>query len=160
MEEKAILVASESTDEDILLLSKYIDIAYYKTQIAKLPTDPLIEESVLALKNSKSEKEVVHHYLSIGTYENIDPVAWFSTAEYKATNPDVVGSGINPFLHFLKYGIDENRKPLANLSSELYQTLDDLIKLDSEQIAEVRNCLLYTSPSPRDKRQSRMPSSA
>ena len=23
-----------------------------------------------------------------------------------------------------------------------------------------RNCLLYTSPSPRDKRQSRMPSSA
>ena len=25
---------------------------------------------------------------------------------------------------------------------------------------EFRNCLLYTSPSPRDKRQSRMPSSA
>ena len=25
---------------------------------------------------------------------------------------------------------------------------------------EVKNCLLYTSPSPRDKRQSRMPSSA
>ena len=28
------------------------------------------------------------------------------------------------------------------------------------QISEVRTCLLYTSPSPRDKRQSRMPSSA
>ena len=28
----------------------------------------------------------------------------------------------------------------------------------SEQ--ELKNCLLYTSPSPRDKRQSRMPSSA
>ena len=26
--------------------------------------------------------------------------------------------------------------------------------------AEFKNCLLYTSPSPRDKRQSRMPSSA
>ena len=26
--------------------------------------------------------------------------------------------------------------------------------------APVDNCLLYTSPSPRDKRQSRMPSSA
>ena len=25
---------------------------------------------------------------------------------------------------------------------------------------QVSNCLLYTSPSPRDKRQSRMPSSA
>ena len=27
-------------------------------------------------------------------------------------------------------------------------------------LAEAKNCLLYTSPSPRDKRQSRMPSSA
>ena len=33
---------------------------------------------------------------------------------------------------------------------------------DQEIVDEVRNngCLLYTSPSPRDKRQSRMPSSA
>ena len=29
-----------------------------------------------------------------------------------------------------------------------------------EQIMHVLDCLLYTSPSPRDKRQSRMPSSA
>ena len=28
------------------------------------------------------------------------------------------------------------------------------------QLEEHFNCLLYTSPSPRDKRQSRMPSSA
>ena len=32
--------------------------------------------------------------------------------------------------------------------------------LDSKDSIEHRNCLLYTSPSPRDKRQSRMPSSA
>ena len=30
----------------------------------------------------------------------------------------------------------------------------------SSNINKVRSCLLYTSPSPRDKRQSRMPSSA
>ena len=28
------------------------------------------------------------------------------------------------------------------------------------RISELEDCLLYTSPSPRDKRQSRMPSSA
>ena len=33
------------------------------------------------------------------------------------------------------------------------------IKQD-EVLAEIETCLLYTSPSPRDKRQSRMPSSA
>ena len=27
-------------------------------------------------------------------------------------------------------------------------------------LQQIMNCLLYTSPSPRDKRQSRMPSSA
>ena len=32
--------------------------------------------------------------------------------------------------------------------------------LASVQLADGRSCLLYTSPSPRDKRQSRMPSSA
>ena len=30
----------------------------------------------------------------------------------------------------------------------------------NEKTKEFSNCLLYTSPSPRDKRQSRMPSSA
>ena len=36
----------------------------------------------------------------------------------------------------------------------------DLVRLSSDQLGEIGDCLLYTSPSPRDKRQSRMPSSA
>ena len=32
--------------------------------------------------------------------------------------------------------------------------------LSFEEIPQIEGCLLYTSPSPRDKRQSRMPSSA
>ena len=39
----------------------------------------------------------------------------------------------------------------------------DYRQVDVRKIREddiVCNCLLYTSPSPRDKRQSRMPSSA
>ena len=32
--------------------------------------------------------------------------------------------------------------------------------VDIGQFTMLDNCLLYTSPSPRDKRQSRMPSSA
>ena len=34
------------------------------------------------------------------------------------------------------------------------------LKVPSEKGGPPRTCLLYTSPSPRDKRQSRMPSSA
>ena len=37
---------------------------------------------------------------------------------------------------------------------------DDLEKQLKDLEDKIRACLLYTSPSPRDKRQSRMPSSA
>ena len=33
-------------------------------------------------------------------------------------------------------------------------------QLSNDFLEHIDNCLLYTSPSPRDKRQSRMPSSA
>ena len=35
-----------------------------------------------------------------------------------------------------------------------------MFKRDVEKMIKFISCLLYTSPSPRDKRQSRMPSSA
>ena len=63
--------------------------------------------------------------------------------------------------------------PLARLLAELDFTpsrdtlyvLGDLVNRGPESAAVLRRlmaygCLLYTSPSPRDKRQSRMPSSA
>ena len=51
----------------------------------------------------------------------------------------------------------ERGKKKGNLSStELMDVLEDM-DLESEQMD---NCLLYTSPSPRDRQKSRMPSSA
>ena len=40
------------------------------------------------------------------------------------------------------------------------RALDDINGVRGEDIVALCDCLLYTSPSPRDKRQSRMPSSA
>ena len=46
--------------------------------------------------------------------------------------------------------------------AEDIKSLGDLetVATSAEAIVETTICLLYTSPSPRDKRQSRMPSSA
>ena len=52
--------------------------------------------------------------------------------------------------------------------SYLVGTRDEILKAHNEWLEssgnfekeEIKTCLLYTSPSPRDKRQSRMPSSA
>ena len=49
--------------------------------------------------------------------------------------------------------LDEKKSTGAELN-QLRSEVDNLIK------SKFNHCLLYTSPSPRDKRQSRMPSSA
>ena len=53
----------------------------------------------------------------------------------------------------------EETDPRGSVISE---AMDDLTQPVEDFVDEVREdvCLLYTSPSPRDKRQSRMPSSA
>ena len=60
-------------------------------------------------------------------------------------------------------GIHEIANYLNNSLS--LQATKELIRIRTRQYAKrqftwARGCLLYTSPSPRDKRQSRMPSSA
>ena len=55
---------------------------------------------------------------------------------------------------------------LAAMDAELKEKEDTIRELTDEVAAleaerkKLKTCLLYTSPSPRDKRQSRMPSSA
>ena len=52
---------------------------------------------------------------------------------------------------------DDGKRRIAFLGSRHVPVVDiHLIELIARSLA----CLLYTSPSPRDKRQSRMPSSA
>ena len=59
--------------------------------------------------------------------------------------------------------LNEQRKELiSNLITDFTDTnasLDSAIKEKEDQLKGM-NCLLYTSPSPRDRTRSRMPSSA
>ena len=45
-------------------------------------------------------------------------------------------------------------------AADVYARWESVDVLVNNAGSELNNCLLYTSPSPRDKRQSRMPSSA
>ena len=45
-------------------------------------------------------------------------------------------------------------------AGQYQEDLDSLMSIGEELGDLLGSCLLYTSPSPRDKRQSRMPSSA
>ena len=58
-----------------------------------------------------------------------------------------------------------NKKNYRTRCSALIKTADENILIDTspdlrQQLLKHKICLLYTSPSPRDMRRSRMPSSA
>ena len=53
----------------------------------------------------------------------------------------------------------EGEKNIENKSKEEYEEIKKMNK-NKNYFELVNNCLLYTSPSPRDRQKSRMPSSA
>ena len=69
-----------------------------------------------------------------------------------------------------KFGFDEARRNNGNATSFITHVdsiyvgslLDKSIYVGKtqQQVEQIKNCLLYTSPSPRDATLSRMPSSA
>ena len=65
----------------------------------------------------------------------------------------------------LEFYRDEDGNPCARgrderLATFIQTDLQESVGVITDLIALLKSCLLYTSPSPRDKRQSRMPSSA
>ena len=86
------------------------------------------------------------------------PAPAAKTNMYAALKPDnlQVVEGIGPKMNEVlkKHGVHT----WAELGSSNFAQLRGI--LDKENPKRYRICLLYTSPSPRDKRQSRMPSSA
>ena len=63
----------------------------------------------------------------------------------------------------LSTGIEDDAEVRSQYlkASQIHGALaDETLALDVESEPEVKACLLYTSPSPRDQRGSRMPSSA
>ena len=81
--------------------------------------------------------------------------------QYKNYQSKILKQGLKTLMHRTLYkdvtchcdggSIDSNRLLLASMSPFLESLLADVPTLD---------CLLYTSPSPRDRQKSRMPSSA
>lgn len=52
---------------------------------------------------------IIHYLLTWRTTMN-DPSSFFSTEFYYKTHKDVAKAGMNPFVHYIKYGKNENRK--------------------------------------------------
>lgn len=87
---------------DLNLIKRHIDLAYYASQTPD------------AKANVRSLDQAARHYLFQGWIEGKDPNRDFSTSEYLKDNEDVRLAGMNPFVHFLKYGRNEGRSSRSN----------------------------------------------
>ena len=67
-------------------------------------------------------------------------------------------SMIEDFLKRVDVLADQTGQSVSTLSRKLFNDGKGIARL--REGGQMTICLLYTSPSPRDKRQSRMPSSA
>ena len=90
-------------------------------------------------------------------------IASFLSGQNKLANtPGLLNLIQNREIYFASDNNENLRgQVLPEIRSAFYANLSGIKTVDiSNSIAHGRACLLYTSPSPRDKRQSRMPSSA
>lgn len=58
---------------------------------------------------AKSDHGATEHYLKAGAKLLYDPGPGFSTRRYLRANPDVAAAGMNPLLHYLRFGQNEGR---------------------------------------------------
>ena len=119
--------------------------------------------------------------------EIIDEVDhWIEKSDFSVKQAERIRQGLILTQNSSCYGLSEDHRPtlfIPNLSATPwwdpsdFQWSESLIQAKQQILAELKknkdlkggrisehsadtSCLLYTSPSPRDKRQSRMPSSA
>lgn len=95
-------------------------------------------------KYLKAEKNIdpIKHYTEKGFKLGYDPSEFFSTNYYKETYNDVAASGINPLIHYLRFGKLEGRLPkkLVIHRHHTRETVDIIIPVYNA-LADVKKCL-------------------
>ena len=89
----------------------------------------------------------------------MDPIEEIINVNIPNPNPNLVQqpNPVAPRISIVNTIEAQHLRTYKEENPELYDMLNDAYK---QNLPPYTTCLLYTSPSPRDKRQSRMPSSA
>ncbi|QQE90500.1 hypothetical protein [Azotobacter chroococcum] len=74
---------------------------------------------------SFGDLDPVDHYIKVGAAKGYDPCRFFSTKFYAGSYPDVVGAGMNPFVHYVLFGFNEGRlaRPPEAVNN-IFQSID------------------------------------
>jgi hypothetical protein len=93
----------------------------------------------------------VDHYLEHGTTGCFDPSEFFSSSFYLERYPDVARSGMNPLLHYVRFGTEEERSVLST------EAIQGKCPNFDAGIAELKSgkweppCIMYDDQLSKDK---------
>ena len=132
-----------------------IDVSYEfaLTSGGNTITETLVEDGVQMLTTYSDDdgQLVVKHYCGLGT----EPVFKVDSLSVSSMSIKLDKSKVD--LHAAHESFVTNMKWTMNSKDSV--SFENIVMLDGEPTKN-KACLLYTSPSPRDMRRSRMPSSA
>lgn len=100
----------------------------------------------------ENDIDLIRHFCEIGWTEGLNPCSWFDTNYYLNKYPDVKSSQVNPFIHYLIKGIEENRLPHPHISLNFIEAIQlsiskNIQKFDAlnKHIFFIKNNQLYNS---------------
>jgi hypothetical protein len=64
------------------------------------------------------------HFRTTGWRLGLSPCRWFDPLGYVAANPQVQAAGLNPFLHFLEFGIEAELRPMPFFRDQAWSNPD------------------------------------
>ena len=85
----------------------------------------------------------VEHYLTIGWLKGKNPSAEFDGNKYLAANEDVAKAGMNPLIHFVEHGVNEERscEAVKSVGEKIQYALTYPIRVKEEYdrlVAEIK----------------------
>ena len=145
--EEAIALQENGQDQEALIL--------FQSLLAVKPQDPDLLQRIGEIYQNTNDSNLAAFYLEQAALNNPEDTELLYKS-YLAL--EAAGEDTLPTLRKLASQAPETMNP------ELWLKLGQLLALNNETkpalTAYLKGCLLYTSPSPRDMRRSRMPSSA
>ena len=107
-------------------------------------------------KNSKTVKDLEKFISHLNKFqkENVNDLQWIDLIKFTINNCNFDTQEIAKVQLLELY---------PEISEELAEDMSDVEEMkinESQTLKQLNSCLLYTSPSPRDRTRSRMPSSA
>ncbi|MEQ3670368.1 rhamnan synthesis F family protein [Pseudophaeobacter sp.] len=125
------------------LFHHHFDAEFYLSQVDIVLVDGLAEGQTPAA-----------HFLAQGWRLGLSPCRWFDPLGYVAANPQVQAAGLNPFLHFLEFGIEAELRPMPFFRDQAWSN-PDLQRFGRREYGPVKHILKFADKDFADRDQER-----